>query len=165
MKKIWTFSRSDIANWMKIVNIICFIILSSRPWASCTFYRLTIWWGTRVESSCGIIITVSCLPAWPTLEQPCEPVFTSVWSIYPRWIRELTHNVQSFNLALLYYTRYDLAQVKSCIADVFLLQDDRFGAILKVLRLQQRGSQGEETDVIDNVYDISNSERLGTSEV
>ena len=37
--------------------------------------------------------------------------------------------------------------------------------MLKVMRLQKRGTAGEHTDVIDNTYDISNAERLGKSEV
>nr|BAE16474.1 mitochondrial taurocyamine kinase [Arenicola brasiliensis] len=44
-------------------------------------------------------------------------------------------------------------------------KDPRFRKALKVWRLQPRGTAGEHTDVVDNVYDISNSERLGKSEV
>ncbi|KAI0214334.1 Creatine kinase S-type, mitochondrial [Lamellibrachia satsuma] len=46
-----------------------------------------------------------------------------------------------------------------------LPQDARFDKMLKVMRLQKRGTAGEHTDVIDNTYDISNAERLGKSEV
>jgi len=44
-------------------------------------------------------------------------------------------------------------------------QEPRFDKMLKVMRLQKRGTAGEHTDVIDNTYDISNAERLGKSEV
>jgi len=47
----------------------------------------------------------------------------------------------------------------------YLAKDARFPAILKALRLQQRGTGGEHTAVVDNQYDISNQERLGKSEV
>jgi len=47
----------------------------------------------------------------------------------------------------------------------YLAKDPRFPAILKSLRLQQRGTGGEHTAVVDNTYDISNQERLGKSEV
>ena len=44
-------------------------------------------------------------------------------------------------------------------------QHPQFDSILKKLRLQQRGTGGEHTAVVDYTYDISNSERLGKSEV
>jgi creatine kinase len=46
-----------------------------------------------------------------------------------------------------------------------LPNDSRFPSILKALRLQQRGTGGEHTAVVDYTYDISNAERLGKSEV
>ncbi|ELT95089.1 hypothetical protein CAPTEDRAFT_176134 [Capitella teleta] len=47
----------------------------------------------------------------------------------------------------------------------FLAKHPKFGEILKKFRLQQRGTGGEHTAVVDHTYDISNSERLGKSEV
>jgi creatine kinase len=47
----------------------------------------------------------------------------------------------------------------------YLAQHPKFNDILKTLRLQQRGTGGEHTAVVDHTYDISNSERLGKSEV
>ncbi|XP_036398801.1 creatine kinase B-type-like isoform X2 [Megalops cyprinoides] len=41
----------------------------------------------------------------------------------------------------------------------------KFGEILKRLRLQKRGTDGEDTAVVDDVFDISNAHRLGFSEV
>ena len=44
-------------------------------------------------------------------------------------------------------------------------QHSRFDDVLKACRLQKRGTGGEHTPVVDHTYDISNSERLGKSEV
>ena len=46
-----------------------------------------------------------------------------------------------------------------------LSKDERFGSILKNLRLQKRGTGGVDTASSDGVFDISNSDRLGFSEV
>ena len=46
-----------------------------------------------------------------------------------------------------------------------LSQDKRFTAILKVLRLQKRGTGGVDTEATGGTFDISNSDRLGFSEV
>ena len=46
-----------------------------------------------------------------------------------------------------------------------LSKDERFGDILKTLRLQKRGTGGVDTASTDGVFDISNSDRLGFSEV
>ncbi|XP_061077871.1 creatine kinase U-type, mitochondrial-like isoform X1 [Conger conger] len=46
-----------------------------------------------------------------------------------------------------------------------LSKDPRFPKILENLRLQKRGTGGEDTDVVDAVFDISNLDRLGLSEV
>lgn len=46
-----------------------------------------------------------------------------------------------------------------------LSQDPRFDQICRAYRLQQRGTSGEFTESIGGVYDISNLDRLGTSEV
>lgn len=43
--------------------------------------------------------------------------------------------------------------------------DPRFDAICKAFRLQKRGTSGEFTESIGGVYDISNLDRLGSSEV
>jgi len=47
----------------------------------------------------------------------------------------------------------------------YLSKDARFGKLLAAMRLQERGTGGEHTAVVDHTYDISNSERLGKSEV
>ena len=44
-------------------------------------------------------------------------------------------------------------------------QDKRFDDILKKLRLQKRGTGGVDTASVGGVFDISNSDRLGFSEV
>ena len=46
-----------------------------------------------------------------------------------------------------------------------LSKDERFGDILKSLRLQKRGTGGVDTAGTDGIFDISNSDRLGFSEV
>ena len=46
-----------------------------------------------------------------------------------------------------------------------LCQDNRFSGILKALRLQKRGTGGVDTASTDGTFDISNLDRLGTSEV
>jgi len=46
-----------------------------------------------------------------------------------------------------------------------LSQDARFGSILKNLRLQKRGTGGVDTAATGGVFDISNADRLGSSEV
>jgi len=46
-----------------------------------------------------------------------------------------------------------------------LAKDSRFQAICEKQRLQKRGTSGEFTESIGGVYDISNLDRLGTSEV
>ena len=46
-----------------------------------------------------------------------------------------------------------------------LSKDKRFLDIIKALRLQKRGTGGVDTAATGGVYDISNSERLGKSEV
>ena len=45
------------------------------------------------------------------------------------------------------------------------LQHPQFDRVLDSLRLQKRGTSGEHTDVVDDTWDISNTERLGKSEV
>ncbi|XP_061553411.1 creatine kinase, testis isozyme-like [Phycodurus eques] len=44
-------------------------------------------------------------------------------------------------------------------------QHPEFEEVLKRLRLQKRGTGGVDTDAVDGVFDISNSDRLGFSEV
>ena len=44
-------------------------------------------------------------------------------------------------------------------------QDERFVPILKALRLQKRGTGGVDTASTDGIFDISNLDRLGSSEV
>lgn len=44
-------------------------------------------------------------------------------------------------------------------------QDARFSQILKNLKLQKRGTGGVDTAATGGVYDISNADRLGKSEV
>ncbi|XP_022104944.1 creatine kinase, flagellar-like [Acanthaster planci] len=44
-------------------------------------------------------------------------------------------------------------------------QDPRFDKILKAMRLQKRGTGGVDTASTDGIFDISNLDRLGTSEV
>nr|XP_061799452.1 creatine kinase, testis isozyme-like isoform X2 [Nerophis lumbriciformis]XP_061799453.1 creatine kinase, testis isozyme-like isoform X2 [Nerophis lumbriciformis] len=46
-----------------------------------------------------------------------------------------------------------------------LAKHAEFEEILKRLRLQKRGTGGVDTDAVDGVFDISNSDRLGFSEV
>ena len=46
-----------------------------------------------------------------------------------------------------------------------LSKHERFGSILETLRLQKRGTGGVDTAAEDGVFDISNSDRLGSSEV
>lgn len=46
-----------------------------------------------------------------------------------------------------------------------LSQDERFSSILEKLRLQKRGTGGVDTASTDGVFDISNADRLGFSEV
>ena len=46
-----------------------------------------------------------------------------------------------------------------------LSKHSEFGAILKSLHLQKRGTGGVDTEATDGVFDISNSDRLGYSEV
>lgn len=46
-----------------------------------------------------------------------------------------------------------------------LAKDERCKAIMGALRLQMRGTSGEFTEGVGGVYDISNLDRLGTSEV
>ena len=45
------------------------------------------------------------------------------------------------------------------------VQDPRFEEIVKDLQLQPRGTGGEHTAAIDDVYDVSNRARLKKSEV
>lgn len=45
------------------------------------------------------------------------------------------------------------------------LQDPRFNKILGTLRLQKRGTGGVDTAAVGDVFDISNLDRLGKSEV
>lgn len=45
------------------------------------------------------------------------------------------------------------------------LQDPRFSKILDNLRLQKRGTGGVDTAAVGGVFDISNLDRLGQSEV
>ena len=47
----------------------------------------------------------------------------------------------------------------------YLSKDSRFPEILKTLRLQKRGTGGVDTAATGGVYDISNIDRLGKSEV
>ena len=47
----------------------------------------------------------------------------------------------------------------------FLSKDNRFSSILESLRLQKRGTGGVDTASTDGIFDISNSDRLGFSEV
>uniref|UniRef100_A0A3Q2Z9N4 creatine kinase n=1 Tax=Hippocampus comes TaxID=109280 RepID=A0A3Q2Z9N4_HIPCM len=44
-------------------------------------------------------------------------------------------------------------------------KDSNFEEVLKRLRLQKRGTGGVDTDAVDGVFDISNADRLGFSEV
>lgn len=44
-------------------------------------------------------------------------------------------------------------------------QDPRFRKILESLRLQKRGTGGVDTAAVGDVFDISNNDRLGKSEV
>lgn len=46
-----------------------------------------------------------------------------------------------------------------------LCKEARFDVILAALRLQRRGTGGVDTESTDGVFDISNLDRLGTSEV
>jgi creatine kinase len=46
-----------------------------------------------------------------------------------------------------------------------LCKDSRFETILERLRLQKRGTGGVDTEATDGVFDISNLDRLGKSEV
>ncbi|XP_068727172.1 creatine kinase U-type, mitochondrial-like [Montipora capricornis] len=46
-----------------------------------------------------------------------------------------------------------------------MAKDSRFGEILDKLRLQKRGTGGVDTAAVGSVFDISNSDRLGFSEV
>lgn len=47
----------------------------------------------------------------------------------------------------------------------FSWQDPRFSKILENLRLQKRGTGGVDTAAVADIYDISNLDRLGRSEV
>lgn len=47
----------------------------------------------------------------------------------------------------------------------FFEQRDDFDKIISSLQLQWRGTGGEHTAAVDNVYDISNRARLKKSEV
>jgi len=47
----------------------------------------------------------------------------------------------------------------------YVLQDPRFDAIVVGLGMQKRGTAGEQTEAVDDVYDISNAARLKKSEV
>ncbi|XP_067871304.1 creatine kinase U-type, mitochondrial-like [Heterodontus francisci] len=46
-----------------------------------------------------------------------------------------------------------------------LSKDPHFSEVLENLRLQKRGTGGEDTPAVDSVFDISNLDRLGKSEV
>jgi creatine kinase len=46
-----------------------------------------------------------------------------------------------------------------------LSKQDKFASILKSLRLQKRGTGGVDTASTDGIFDISNADRLGYSEV
>ena len=46
-----------------------------------------------------------------------------------------------------------------------LSKDKRFDQILDTLKLQKRGTGGVDTASVGGIFDISNSERLGKSEV
>lgn len=46
-----------------------------------------------------------------------------------------------------------------------LCKDERFGSILDALRLQKRGTGGVDTQSSDGTFDISNLDRLGSSEL
>lgn len=48
---------------------------------------------------------------------------------------------------------------------IFTIQDPRFKKILDNLRLQKRGTGGVDTAATGDVFDISNLDRLGKSEV
>lgn len=45
------------------------------------------------------------------------------------------------------------------------LQNAKFDSVLKAMKLQKRGTGGVDTASTDGTFDISNSDRLGTSEV
>ncbi|PIK57260.1 putative creatine kinase, flagellar-like [Apostichopus japonicus] len=46
-----------------------------------------------------------------------------------------------------------------------LCKHEKFDALLKEMRLQKRGTGGVDTEATDGTFDISNIDRLGTSEV
>ena len=52
-----------------------------------------------------------------------------------------------------------------CLHASYVLQDPRFDAIVVGLGMQKRGTAGEHTEAVDDVYDISNAARLKKSEV
>ena len=47
----------------------------------------------------------------------------------------------------------------------YLLKDPRFDAFLNAMKLQKRGTGGVDTAATGGMYDISNADRLGKSEV
>ena len=48
---------------------------------------------------------------------------------------------------------------------MWLFQDPRFDDIVLALGLQKRGSAGEHTAAVDDIYDLSNMARLKKTEV
>ena len=48
---------------------------------------------------------------------------------------------------------------------VFVFQHPKFEAIVEGLNFQKRGTGGEDTDAVDDVYDISNKARIKKTEV
>lgn len=104
-----------------------------------------------------------------------------MWNPHHGYITTCPSNLGTGLRASVHIRLQHLAQVSfeahfsSCDSVILLLvfkyiiplnvQHAQFNDILKKLRLQQRGTGGEHTAVVDHTYDISNSERLGKSEV
>jgi len=57
------------------------------------------------------------------------------------------------------------AELHVCVCVCVCVEDARFEEIVKNLELQPRGTGGEHTAAVDDVYDISNRARLKKSEV
>lgn len=58
-----------------------------------------------------------------------------------------------------------MVTVENVLNLCWIWQDTRFSKILDNLRLQKRGTGGVDTAAVGDVFDISNNDRLGKSEV
>ncbi|KAI3370624.1 hypothetical protein L3Q82_007189 [Scortum barcoo] len=99
-----------------------------------------------------------------------------VFERFCRGLKEVEHLIQERGWEFMWNEK--LGYILTCPSNVgtalragvhvklpLMSKDPRFSKILDNLRLQKRGTGGEDTAVVDDVFDISNLDRLGQSEV